>query len=140
MGDLLKEWHNEIKSLNDGEDLLNVMKKEWFERKSDLISQLRNDADRQRSMLLNRGKIVPLEKYNMIAIARNLTDVDFYVKIPNSWTDWNWKELLYSAIKVAMSPLHLNISRGFIAASKASLHFKTTDSLTKIEQYLEECM
>lgn len=135
---LLLRWKDIVKQVTSDTlpVALSLLKLEWMDKEVTRIAELRDEAERSRVALAIQGKVVNIDKYGIIAISRSLVDVDFYVKLPNSWPSGNWRELVYSAVSLASIPLQVNISKGVMAASQAAMVYDSSIALSLTEKVL----
>ena len=134
--DLLDAWQQFVKSVTD-ENLsssLSSMRIDWFNGEASRIAAIREQAERSRIAVAVQGKIVNLDNFGLVAVARSLVDIDYYVKMPNMWSNRDWRGLVYTAMAIAAVPLAANISRGMMAASQSSVLFDSTLSLYSAEE------
>ena len=138
--ELLAKWNDTVTQVTSDTSpaALSSLKLEWLNREATRISVIRDESERSRVALAVQGKLVNLENYGMIANARSLIDVDFYVKVPNFWQTEDWRELVYNAVAIASIPLQLNISKGIMAASQSSMLYSSSISLSSAEQTLRD--
>nr|BDV50245.1 MAG: wsv289-like protein [Chiromantes dehaani nimavirus] len=134
LNNLLHEW-NEIVVAQDT-SVLSLIKLEWVDKEATRIAELRDACERSKVALAVQGKVVDIKKYGIIAISRSLADVDFYVKLPNSWPSGNWGELVHSAVSLTSIPLEVNISKGIMAASQAATVYDSSIALFSTEKIL----
>nr|AKS10638.1 wsv289-like protein [Metopaulias depressus WSSV-like virus] len=139
---LLEQWDDIVKQVTSTESpaVLSLLKLEWMDKEATRIAKLRDEAERSRVALAVQGKVVNIEKYGIIAVSRSLIDVDFYVKLPNSWPSGNWRELVYSAVSLASIPLQVNISKGIMAASQATMVYNSSIALSSTEKILNNAV
>lgn len=133
---LLNSWKRVVTSVTDENisSTLSSLRVEWFNREASRIAAIREQAERSRIALAVQGKIVNLDSLSMVAVARSLIDIDYYVRIPNFWTNRDWKRLIYTATAMATIPLRANISRGMMAASQSTILFESTFALSSAEE------
>nr|BDT63494.1 MAG: wsv289-like protein [Sesarmops intermedium nimavirus]GBG35572.1 wsv289-like protein [Sesarmops intermedium nimavirus] len=131
---LLEDWNKIV----DDQDtsVLSLIKLEWVDKEATRIAELRDVFERSRVALAVQGKVVNIKKYGIIAISRSLADIDFYVKLPNSWPSGNWGELVHSAVSLTSIPLEVNISKGIMAASQAATVYDSSIALFSTEKIL----
>nr|BDT63104.1 MAG: wsv289-like protein [Sicyonia whispovirus] len=139
--ELLREWRaaaGEVISEHAPEDL-SGLKVDFFNREASRIARARALAERSKVAITTMGKVVNLEKYGLLAVARSLIDVDFYAKIPNFWQGRDWRGLLYHAVSMVSLPLEENIARGFIAASQLLALNESSLALAEAEEAARVC-
>lgn len=133
---LLNNWKDVVSTVTNENvpSTLSSLRVEWFNREASRIAAIREQAERSRIALAVQGKIVNLDSLSMVAVARSLIDIDYYVKIPNFWANRDWRRLIYTATAMATIPLGANISRGMMAASQSAILFESTFALSSAEE------
>lgn len=134
---LLIDWSNAInRELTDKRDsTLDFILKEFQRAAADLNeASIINSSNM--AFVSNQYSVVNIDKYGLVALARTLIDVDYFVKIPNVWAQKDWRGVVETAVSMAVMPLRENISKGIAVASRVSLFHDAPKSLGSLEQIL----
>nr|BDT63533.1 MAG: wsv289-like protein [Pasiphaea japonica whispovirus] len=134
--DILSKWNKILKDVvsESSSAFVSGLKTDWLNQEANRIASIRENAEKSKIALSIQGKIINLDNFGMVAVARTLLDIDFYIKLPNVWSTRDWLGLFYSAVSVASIPLENNIARGIMAASQTAVMYKSSVYLSSAEQ------
>lgn len=133
LSDLLLSWSHRIKIKTvDVNDILKEFEREAANLYEESIINSSNMA-----LVSDQYSIVNIDKYGLVALARTLIDVDYFIKIPNMWAQNDWRGIVETAVNMAVIPLKENISKGIAVASRVSLFHDAPKSLGELEQLLQ---
>ena len=110
---------------------------EWLKQRVDKIVPIRDTALRNAAIMSLTPKLVQIEKYNLTAVVKTMTDMQFYATLPNLWLKWDWAEIVVLAVRLALVPLQYTVSGGFVLATKIALLFASSQNLNEVESVLE---
>ena len=138
--ELLEKWSEIVGDVTSDimSPVSSCLSLKWLESEATRIAKLREAAEKTKVAITVQGEVVNIAKYDIIAVSRSLIDVDFYVRLPNSWPSGNWKEIIHSAVSLASIPLHENISRGIMAASQTAMAYDSSFALSSTERIINE--
>ncbi|AWM67201.1 capsid protein [White spot syndrome virus] len=134
--ELLSQWNNIVSQVTDEKSpaYVSSVKLEWLNNEASRIAAIRENSEKSKIVMGVQGKIVNIDELGIVAVARSIVDVDFYIKMPNVWASRDWKNLIYYAVNIAATPLINNISRGIMAASQTSVLYDSSLALIAAEQ------